>query len=87
MRINNSAKSRVSTLAIQLFRIFTACFYFLDADNRATYKSMAITSELPDCSRAAAISCVKSHGTLERKTAFTLINAIIWSECCRVQFS
>ena len=30
------------------FSIFTACFYFLDVDNRVTCKSIAITSELPD---------------------------------------
>ena len=55
-------------------------FYFLDADNRVRSKLKAITSELPDHSRATAISCALKviEPLRERHQHFPLkINTII----------
>ena len=38
------------------FSIFTACYYLRNAENKVICKSVMITSELPDHSRAAAIT-------------------------------
>ena len=75
-----------ATLAIQLFSIFTACCYFLDADNRVTCKSIAITCELPDHSRAAAITSVLKIIKHLRAYLPLKINAMIWSDGCSAQF-
>ena len=74
------------------FSIFAACCYFLDADNRVTCNSIAITSELPDHSRAAAITCVLKlieHMREKHQHLPLKINSIKWSDgltptCCLI---
>ena len=40
------------------FSIFTACCYLRDSEDNLVSESITVTSELPDHSRAAAITCV-----------------------------
>ena len=74
MRISSSAKSRMPILTIQLSVSLTVCCYFLDAGSRVTCKLLAITSELPDNSKAAAITFVLKVIEHKRKTTFTIKN-------------
>ena len=71
------------------FSIFTACRYLRDAEDKVICESVTITSELPDHSRAGAITSVlkvvdhlrEKHQHLPLK-----INTIIWSDGCSAQF-
>ena len=40
------------------FCIFTACCYLLDSEDNLVSECITVTSELPDHSRAAAITCI-----------------------------
>lgn len=71
------------------FSIFTACCYLRNNEDKVICESVTITSELPDHSRAAAITCVlkviehmrEIHNHLPLK-----INAMVWSDGCASQF-
>ena len=71
------------------FSIFTACCYFRDAENNTICKSVTISSELSDYSRAAVITSVLTvieH--LREKHQYVPLknNSIVWSGDCSAQF-
>ena len=71
------------------FSIFTACCYLRDSEDNLVSESITVTSELPDHSRAAAITCVSKviENVRENHQHLPLrINVFVWSDGCAAQF-
>ena len=71
------------------FSIFTACCYLRNNEDKVICESVTITSELPDNSRAAAITCVLKVIEHMREIHHHLplkINTMVWSDGCASQF-
>ena len=71
------------------FSIFPACSYLWDIDGKIIFESVTITSELPDYSRPAAITCVLRVIDYWRDKYQHLplrLNAKIWGDGMASQF-
>ena len=71
------------------FSIFTECCYLRDSEDNSVSESITITSELPDHSRAPAITCVSKvfENVRENRQHLPLqINVFVWSDGCAAEF-
>ena len=71
------------------FSIFTACCYLRDSEDNLVSESITVTSELPDHSRAAVITCVSKviENVRENHQHLPLrINVYVCSDGCAAQF-
>ena len=71
------------------FSIFTACWYLWDSEDKLISESTNITSELPNHSRASAITCVsKVIENMREKHRYLPLqtNVFVWGDGCATQF-
>ena len=80
-------KSKVLTLGIRAFSLFTSCCYYKGTDNTLQQKSIVVVTENSDHNRVTSMSSLKRVvETVENEVRKTFSRLIVWSNDMSAQF-